>query len=156
MVDKWNNIKLLDFSTAKILGENGFIEEGTDKFFNPHHCSPEQFFQKEYYLNSDVWMLGSIFHEMMNPGDFMHFPLDSELFGEEKNDWSGIWKAITFNLEEETPHKPIPEIYGDDLSELLDSMLDYNPYTRPSMTQIADRIRKINAQHYHNIFTTET
>jgi serine/threonine protein kinase len=77
MVDNLGNIKLLDFSTAKILGENGSIPEGTDKFFNPDHCSPEQMFQKEYYLNSDVWMLGTIFIELMIPEEHHAYPLDS-------------------------------------------------------------------------------
>ena len=54
-------IMLADFSTAKILGENGFEAVTDHRFFTPVFCAPEQMMHQEYSFNSDTWMLGCVF-----------------------------------------------------------------------------------------------
>jgi len=157
MVDSNGNVKLLDFSTAKILGENGFVEEGTDKFFNPFQCSPEQMFQREYYLNSDVWMLGTVFLELMYPGEPLIYEFDENLLGSNWQ-WRAIIEQIEFSYETKQPFKSVPAMYGQDLTDLISWMLDYDPTTRPSMGQVAERIKTLNAEYYleRDIFSLES
>lgn len=114
MVTKEGDMKLLDFSTAKILGKGGFVEAGTEPFFNPFQVSPEQRLQQRYSFNGDVWFLGTMFSEMMAPGTFIY-----ELPPELRGNWTEYIGALKAIMSERAPVRKAPALYGEDLAELL-------------------------------------
>ena len=117
-LDSEGNAKLGDFGTAKCLEETGDFAETV--VGSPFYLSPEICQGVPYNSKTDIWSLGCVLYEMCT----LEPAFSGDCIG-------GIVMKI---LREEQP--PIPGEYSNDLSQLVDWMLQKAPGRRPSISQI--------------------
>jgi serine/threonine protein kinase len=116
MLDKNNNIRLIDFGLCKKCESNkSFLHTycGT-----AYYMAPEIFQGKPYNTKADIWSLGIILYEMI----FGYFPFDS-------HNRVGLIQEITFE-------EPIYNGSSDLITNLMINLLQKNPDKRFSLQQI--------------------
>ena len=65
IIDQNNNVKVMDFGIAKVLGDRGMTKTGT-KMGTLNYMSPEQIMgEKDIDLRTDIFSLGITFYEML-------------------------------------------------------------------------------------------
>jgi len=117
-LDSQNNVKLGDFGIAKCLESTG--EFANTVVGSPFYLSPEICKGIPYNTKTDIWSLGCVLYEMCT--------LTPAFSG---NCIGGIVMKILRSVQ-----PPIPGIYSNELSVLIDSMLQKEPGRRPTITQI--------------------
>mmetsp|Transcript_11156 Transcript_11156/g.21211 ORF Transcript_11156/g.21211 Transcript_11156/m.21211 type:complete len:667 (-) Transcript_11156:968-2968(-) len=117
---KKENIRLGDFGIARVL--NGTNELAMSVVGTPYSMSPEVCENKPYSYSSDIWALGCVLYEMC----VLKHAFDA------KNLLGLVWKIV----QEKYP--PIPDIYSDDLRNLISAMLSKDPNKRPTIDDILD------------------
>ncbi|KAA6395201.1 MAG: putative serine/threonine-protein kinase Nek1, partial [Streblomastix strix] len=127
-------VKLGDFGIARALGSQTVFAQtsvGTPYFLSPEICE-----NKPYDNKSDIWSLGCVLYEMIT----QKHPFDGDSI-------IGLAKKIV-----QGQYDPIPtSFYSQQLSELVQMILQVNPQNRPSIHEILqtqiikDRIQSIIA-----------
>ncbi|KAK9760494.1 Serine/threonine-protein kinase Nek2, variant 2 [Basidiobolus ranarum] len=113
------NIKLGDFGLSRVLDDPSTMFAKT-YVGTPYYMSPELINGQPYDAKSDIWALGCILYEIcaLKPP----FPAQSQ--------------AVLFNkiLTGSVPR--LPSYYSSELNNVVKSMLQLNPLSRPSTTQL--------------------
>ena len=119
LLDKSKNVKLIDFGLSVKL-ESGTLKE---RCGSPLYSSPELILGQEYNEKTDIWSLGAVLYYIA----FRKFPYISY-------DIQELFHLITHNELE----FPTDSIFSDNLNliDLIKHMLDKNPNTRYSITDI--------------------
>lgn len=111
-------VKLGDFGISKTMTSPAAF---TSTFVgSPVFQSPEQWAEEEYSFPADVWAAGVLLYELCA----QRLPFEA---------------ANHFDLAEKVknqPFLPLPEVYSQELKELLDFMLRKDPATRPTIFQL--------------------
>lgn len=55
-------------------------------------------------------------------------------------------------MRKQVPHVPPPALYGDDMRELIAGMMDYNPETRLSVTEVFKRLSEMTSSNTTELF----
>eukprot|EP00759_Apiculatamorpha_spiralis_P034252 PhF_6_TR35380/c0_g1_i1/m.51414/K08857/NEK1_4_5; NIMA (never in mitosis gene a)-related kinase 1/4/5 len=111
-------VKLGDFGISTVLRNTHAMARtvcGTPYYFSPEICE-----NKPYNNKSDVWSLGCILYEMCT----------------QKHAFEGASLVQLMRRIIRGSPNPIPSSYCSDVSKLVDSMLQRNPKTRPSVRRI--------------------
>ena len=139
-LDGQNNAKLGDFGLSRILSEENnfaYSQVGT-----PYYMSPEQIEDLKYNEKSDIWSLGCFLYEMATFSP----PFNAS------NQLSLAIKIKNGNVE------PIPNIYSQELNNVIMCLMKVNPDERPNADGIMNyppimiriRERKLK-EHYVKI-----
>lgn len=108
--------KLGDLNISKVLTKGlARTQTGT-----PYYCSPEVWKDIPYGPKSDMWSFGCILYEMAAQKP----PFTA-------SDIQGLYKKINTGV-----FSRIPNIYSNDLSDMISSLLNLNPDKRPSTHDI--------------------
>lgn len=118
LLDDNNNIKLIDFGLSAQIGQDE-EEENNSICGSPLFIAPEALSGLQTYEESDIWSLGIILYALVTK----RFPFDSE-------DIETVFDQIS------TKHIQLPEGLSPSLTDLLRKMLDKNPLTRISLSEI--------------------
>ncbi|KAG8193755.1 hypothetical protein JTE90_005052 [Oedothorax gibbosus] len=110
--------KLGDFGIARIL--NTTSELARTCIGTPYYLSPEICENKPYNNKSDVWSLGCVLYELTTLKHAF----------EAKNIKSLVYKILRGSLPQ------IPDIYSQDLKQLMTQIFVRNPHDRPSVNAI--------------------
>lgn len=145
LVDSNGVLKIGDFGLAKLFGSPNRIN--THQVVTRWYRAPELLFgAKQYGTCIDIWAVGCILAELLLRVPL--FPGESDLdqltkifgvFGNPtEENWPGV-KALSDFIEFKTfPSIPLKSIFtaaGDDLLQLIESMLVLNPIARKSCTE---------------------
>lgn len=145
LVDSNGVLKIGDFGLAKMFGSPNRIN--THQVVTRWYRAPELLFgAKQYGTCIDIWAVGCILAELLLRVPL--FPGESDLdqltkifsvFGNPtEENWPGV-KALSDFIEFKTfPSIPLKSIFtaaGDDLLQLIESMLVLNPIARKSCTE---------------------
>jgi len=117
---KGNVIKLGDFGIAKALSdtfENAKTVTGT-----PYYFSPELIQGQPYSFKSDIWSLGVLLYEMCS----LKPPFEASNIG-----------ALVLKIQRGN-YSPIPKQYSTELQNLVDSLLQLDPFRRPNINGILE------------------
>ena len=117
-LDGQNNAKLGDFGLSRILSEENnfaYSQVGT-----PYYMSPEQIEDLKYNEKSDIWSLGCFLYEMTTFSP----PFNAS------NQLSLAMKIKSGNVD------PIPNIYSQELSNVIMCLIRVNPDNRPNVDEI--------------------
>ena len=110
--------KLGDLNVSKILkGGLAHTQTGT-----PYYASPEVWNDRPYGVKSDMWSLGCILYEMAAYDP----PFKAQ-------DIQNLYKKICQGI-----FPRIPQIYSDELFEIISSLLRHNPGERPNTYEILE------------------
>eukprot|EP00916_Digyalum_oweni_P006044 GHVL01010415.1.p1 GENE.GHVL01010415.1~~GHVL01010415.1.p1 ORF type:complete len:1038 (+),score=180.08 GHVL01010415.1:374-3115(+) len=111
-------VKIGDFGISKVMSYT--LAVATTNVGTPQYMAPEMCENRPYTFKSDVWALGCVLYEICT--------LKSAFEGD--NFLSLVWN-IAFNT-----HRPIPELYSDELRSLVEQCIKKNPHQRPGCSQI--------------------
>lgn len=115
LIDKNNNIKIIDFSSAKYSNEEFPI---MDSIF---WSSPEQLINDKSYFESDIYSLGLIIWEILN---------EKRPF----EDFGDNYQEIEFMIKNNKT-KDIHKINKNIFSEIIEKCLNYNYIERPNIKE---------------------
>lgn len=111
---KNNMVKLGDFGIARVLDYT--MDHAKTVVGTPYYMSPEVCENKPYSFKSDMWALGCIMYEMCT---LRHAFDASNLLG------------LVYKIVQDT-QPPIPDVYSDELRDLVSRMLAKDPRHRPT------------------------
>lgn len=111
------HVKLGDFGLARE------IDDGAASTYagTPPYMSPELISHQPYDEKSDIWALGCVLFELAD----LHLP------------FNGSNEVIT-QLIQTGPLRRIPDMYSDDLFEVISSMMRKKPAERPTVKQLLE------------------
>nr|CAB3264289.1 serine/threonine-protein kinase Nek4 [Phallusia mammillata] len=115
---KTKMIKVGDLGIARVL--EGASDMATTLIGTPYYMSPELFSNKPYNYKSDVWALGCCVYEMTT--------LKHAFNAKDMN--SLVYKILKKKMPK------MPEMYSDELCDLIRSMLHQSAEKRPSVNKI--------------------
>ena len=108
--------KIGDLNVSKVTrGGLGTTQTGT-----PYYASPEVWNDFPYDNKSDIWSLGCVLYEMIT----LRPPFRA-------SDMEGLYKKVT-----KGQYSKIPELFSNDLSQIIQFLLQVNPKLRPNCDQI--------------------
>lgn len=134
------SIKLGDLNVSKLIKKGmAYTQTGT-----PYYASPEVWADKPYNYKSDIWSVGCIMYEICSlKPPFRAKSLES------------LYKTVT-----KGQYDPIPRTYSSDLSRVIGLMLQTNPASRPSCSDILEleevKKRTSQAQTMNNFMFSNT
>lgn len=111
-------MKLGDFGISKVLentNDHALTVQGT-----PYYMSPEVCQSKPYNYTSDVWSLGCILYELCT---LQHAFSSENLLG------------LVFKIVQDK-QEPIPDMYSQDLKDLVSRLLEKDEKKRPQVLEI--------------------
>lgn len=117
-LDAENHLKIGDFGIAKILENTG--DMANTIVGSPFYLSPELCEGKSYDTKADIWAVGCVLYELCTL---------KRAFG-----GPNMGAVVMKIMNEKLP--PIPKIYSHELSRLIDSMLNKNPRSRPTISDL--------------------
>ena len=109
-------VKLGDMNVSKI-AKNGLLYTQTG---TPYYASPEVWKDKPYDSKSDIWSLGCVIYEMAT----LKPPFRAE-------DMDGLYKKVV-----KGQYSKIGNGFSEALSNVIKSMLQVNPASRPNAKQL--------------------
>ncbi|XP_005109534.1 serine/threonine-protein kinase Nek3 [Aplysia californica] len=124
------NIKLGDLGVARELQHTE--EPVMSNVGTRNYMSPEVIFGANYTTKTDIWSLGCCVHEAMSLRPTFQT--------------KSMWEQMERMKKGRVP--PVPDIYSQQLKELLLLMLDRNPDTRPDALEILLTVSQINGLPY--------
>lgn len=110
--------KLGDLNVSKV-AKKGLLYTQTG---TPYYASPEVWKDQPYDLKSDIWSLGCVLYEMCA----LVPPFRAD-------DMNGLFKRVL-----KGSYPPIPSHYSMDMRQLIKTLLQVQPQTRPDTSQILD------------------
>ena len=113
---KSGTCKLGDLNVSKVV-KKGLLYTQTG---TPYFASPEVWMDKPYDYKSDIWSVGCILYEMCS----LSLPFKGKNFNE-------VYKNVINGQ-----YEPIPQFYSDELSKVVNGLLQVNPNNRPTCEQI--------------------
>lgn len=119
---KSGDVKIGDFGICRVFSKSD--ELASTSVGTPYYISPEVCKGELYSYKADIWSLGCIVYELCS--------LQRPFRGE------SIATVLTSILNNDPD--PIPEFYSAQLRELVTSMLAKNPGSRPSVSEILERL----------------
>lgn len=128
-LDKSNNVKLGDFGLSKLLDPD--VLNTQTNVGTPYYMSPEQWgTEKDYGEKSDIWALGVVIYQMWA----LTVPFKARNYIE-------LAQNIAKNQ-----HNSIPEVYSDELKEMINNLLAKKSKNRPTAAQLWNypKIRELN------------
>ncbi|THU92848.1 kinase-like protein [Dendrothele bispora CBS 962.96] len=131
-LDENHNVKLGDFGVSKALPEMNFTNTcvGT-----PYYMSPELLQERNYDFKTDIWSLGCLIYELCALKPPFRAKTRSEL--------------ITLICKGPSPS--IPKGYSKELGRVIKKMLDKNPATRPSATQLLQDGKLVSEMSFYSL-----
>lgn len=114
-------VKIGDFGISRVLKST--YDCAQTAIGTPYYLSPEICQEKPYNQKSDIWSLGCILYEITT----LRHAFDSS------NMKGLVLKILRGN------YPPIPDIYSDNLRNLLSEMLQRDPQQRPSIKRILEK-----------------
>ena len=128
-------VKIGDLNVSKVTrGGLGTTQTGT-----PYYASPEVWNDCPYDSKSDIWSLGCVLYEMIT----LKPPFRA-------NDMEGLYKKVT-----KGQYSKIPDIFSNDLHQIVIFLLQVNPKLRPSCDQILNHPIVQKRIDYFKIITGE-
>jgi len=131
LIDKENQVKILDFGLAKLKGVGQLTRE-TSTLGTVHYMSPEQALGKEIDHRTDIWSLGVVMYEMIT-GE-MPFKGDYE-------------QAIIYAILNEKP-KPLNDLRPEtpaELCQIIEKSLSKDPDKRiQDVEELMQEIKTLN------------
>ena len=128
-------VKIGDLNVSKVLNQNKMAQTKTG---TPYYSAPEIWENKSYDNKIDIWSVGCIIYEMC----CLVCPFRST---------SILKLALLINKGE---YKPIPDIYSDNLSNIISKMIIVNPTKRfncDKLLKIPFLVEKINNNQLMNV-----
>lgn len=119
-LSKAGNIKIGDFGIAKVLECTAACAQ--TQIGTPYYLCPEICKGKPYSWGSDIWAMGCILHELCA----LRVPFDG-------HDLKSLIQNIT-----KAPTPKLPARYSRPLQDLLNSVLNRNPNSRPEASDILE------------------
>jgi serine/threonine protein kinase len=116
---KDNHVKIGDFGVSKILGR---VKVTNTVHGSSDHISPEAYYGKDYTFSTDIWSLGILLYELClleNPMDKYHLKFKAEYL-------EGKFPKLKDNEKK----------YTENMSDLIEKMLNVEPDKRPSLDEI--------------------
>lgn len=110
---KSRTIKICDFNSCCILEKKQMAQT---QIGTPFYTAPEIWNQKPYNYKSDIWSLGCIIYEMAT----LSLPFKGETI------------ELLYENIMSKKYNPIPDFYSNNLKNLIDNMLSFDPSRRPS------------------------
>ena len=128
-------VKIGDLNVSKVTrGGLGTTQTGT-----PYYASPEVWNDCPYDSKSDIWSLGCVLYEMIT----LKPPFRAA-------DMEGLYKKVT-----KGQFSKIPDIFSNDLHQIVIFLLQVNPKLRPSCDQILNHPIVQKRIDYFKIITGE-
>ena len=129
------DVKIGDLGVAKILQNtiHAYTFIGT-----PYYLSPEILEEKPYNEKSDVWALGCILYEMAT---FKH-------------PYNASNQAALFLKIKNGKYEPLGNHYTHELKKMIQTLLDKNSFSRPSMKQILEMQIFLDKAKYLGLYDT--
>ena len=128
-------VKIGDLNVSKVTrGGLGTTQTGT-----PYYASPEVWNDCPYDSKSDIWSLGCVLYEMIT----LKPPFRAA-------DMEGLYKKVT-----KGQFSKIPDIFSNDLHQIVIFLLQVNPKLRPSCDQILNHPIIQKRIDYFKIITGE-
>ena len=115
---KNGDIKIGDFGICRVLSKSD--ELASTSVGTPYYIAPEVCRGEPYNYKADVWSLGCIIYELCS----LKRPFEGESIA-----------TVLNSILNKVPD-PVPESYSDLLTSSIFSMLNKDPNTRPSISQI--------------------
>ena len=113
---KDGSVKLGDLNVSKVEKKGmGYTQTGT-----PYYASPEVWNDKPYGTKSDIWSMGCVLYEMIT----LRPPFRAK-------NMEGLYKRVV-----EGRFNRIPSKFTNDLSAIVEMLLQVNPEKRPSCEEI--------------------
>lgn len=131
-----NVLKLGDLGLSRHMSEETY--KAFSKVGTPLYMSPELIEDSGYDFKADVWSLGCVIYELMT--------LRSPFQTEEKVTFKDIFKKINTADYEKISDK----LYSEELSELVDKMLQLIPEERSSLEEVVEVCEKMLANYETN------
>ena len=124
--------KIGDLNVSKVTrGGLGTTQTGT-----PYYASPEVWNDCPYDNKSDIWSLGCVLYEMIT----LRPPFRA-------TDMEGLYKKVT-----KGQYSKIPDIFSNDLYQIVQFLLQVNPKLRPNCDQILNHpILKKRIEYFKTI-----
>jgi len=124
--------KIGDLNVSKVTrGGLGTTQTGT-----PYYASPEVWNDCPYDNKSDIWSLGCVLYEMIT----LRPPFRA-------SDMEGLYKKVT-----KGQYSKIPDIFSNDLYQIVQFLLQVNPKLRPNCDQILNHpILKKRIEYFKTI-----
>ena len=124
------NIFLTNLGIFKISGFNGFCLLEKDKMINeqigtPLYTAPEIWNDQPYNYKCDIWSVGCIIYELAT----LTLP------------FTGDNLDLLYNKIMSRKIKPIPEFYSQDLKDIINNMLIFDPLERPSTDNLLNSLK---------------
>eukprot|EP00736_Rhodelphis_marinus_P002096 Rmarinus@m.16064 len=120
-------LKLGDMGLSRQFSES--TVEAYSKVGTPLYMSPEVLKGKGYDYKADIWSLGCILYELAALKSPFKNPKDQNLYT--------LFKRI-----ESCNYDPLPDHLSEELRHLVSSMIQINPSTRPSASEVVAAARK--------------
>ena len=126
-IDENNNIKIGDFGVSKILNtKNKYAKTHTGKL---HYNAPEIEKSQKYSNKIDIYSLGCIIYELFFLNEYY------------------IDKFIDEEIKQINQ-----DVYNSKWQDIIDSLLKKDPYQRPNIYEIIEKIKIINPPEIIKIF----
>eukprot|EP00002_Diphylleia_rotans_P029161 TRINITY_DN5921_c0_g1_i3.p1 TRINITY_DN5921_c0_g1~~TRINITY_DN5921_c0_g1_i3.p1 ORF type:complete len:517 (+),score=108.33 TRINITY_DN5921_c0_g1_i3:224-1774(+) len=113
-----HRVKIGDLGVAKL------IEADLTKTMigTPYYQSPEIWIQTPYNTKIDIWSFGCVMYELAT----FQYPYNAQ-------DYKSLGKKVLQGY-----HRPIPECYSKELSDVIEAMMVAEPSKRPSIDDILE------------------